>query len=60
MQATAFSSYGAFWISYAITISPWSGVADAYAEASDPNMEANGVSFFLWGCKLLASRVASL
>lgn len=47
--ATAFSSYGAFWISYAITISPWSGVADAYAEASDPNMEANGVSFFLWG-----------
>ncbi|GAA5870671.1 hypothetical protein JCM16303_001553 [Sporobolomyces ruberrimus] len=44
--ATAFSSYGAFWISYGFIVSPWSGIADSY---EDPQMFANGVAFFLLG-----------
>ncbi|GJN87696.1 hypothetical protein Rhopal_000651-T1 [Rhodotorula paludigena] len=45
--ATAFSSYGAFWLSWAFITSPWSGISAAYS--SDPQMLTTGVSFFLWG-----------
>ncbi|GAA5905444.1 hypothetical protein JCM6882_003162 [Rhodosporidiobolus microsporus] len=45
--ATAFSSYGAFWLSYAFIASPWSGIAAAYTAADQT--QAHAVSFFLWG-----------
>ncbi|GAA5860253.1 hypothetical protein JCM3774_000358 [Rhodotorula dairenensis] len=44
--ATAFSSYGAFWLSYAFIVSPWSDIASSY---EDTGMFANGVAFFLFG-----------
>ncbi|GAA5873902.1 hypothetical protein JCM5296_007591 [Sporobolomyces johnsonii] len=44
--ATAFTSYGAFWMSYAFIVSPWSAIGAAY---EDKVMFANGVSFFLFG-----------
>ncbi|GAA6007991.1 hypothetical protein JCM11491_006568 [Sporobolomyces phaffii] len=44
--ATAFTSYGAFWISYAFIISPWSGIAASYTNEQE---FANGVAFFLFG-----------
>lgn len=43
--ATALSSYGGFWISYALILTPSLGVADAYAE-SDVN---SAIGFFLTG-----------
>ncbi|TNY24244.1 GPR1/FUN34/yaaH family-domain-containing protein [Rhodotorula diobovata] len=45
--ATAFTSYGAFWLSYAFIVSPWSGIAAAYE--GNEAMFANGVAFFLFG-----------
>ncbi|GAA5830607.1 hypothetical protein JCM11251_002531 [Rhodosporidiobolus azoricus] len=45
--ATAFSSYGAFWLSYAFIVSPWSGIGAAYTAAGQT--EGHAVSFFLWG-----------
>jgi len=44
--ATAFSSYGGFWISFAWTISPWSGVIDAY---TDQTMLAHALGLYLFG-----------
>ncbi|GAA5832267.1 hypothetical protein JCM3766R1_002358 [Sporobolomyces carnicolor] len=44
--ATAFTSYGAFWISYAFIVSPWSGIGGAY---DNPQELKNGVAFFLFG-----------
>lgn len=44
--ATAFSSYGAFWLSYAFIVSPWSDIASSYAVEAD---FASGVAFFLFG-----------
>ncbi|GAA5991528.1 hypothetical protein JCM10908_005746 [Rhodotorula pacifica] len=44
--ATAFTSFGTFWISYAFIISPWSGIATSY---TDERMFGNGVAFFLFG-----------
>ncbi|GAA6059168.1 hypothetical protein JCM10212_005513 [Sporobolomyces blumeae] len=44
--ATAFSSYGAFWLAYAFIVSPWSSIASSYEVEG---MFANGVSFFLFG-----------
>ncbi|KAF9506754.1 hypothetical protein BS47DRAFT_1489205 [Hydnum rufescens UP504] len=62
--ATAFSSYGAFWISYGIIFIPGSGILDAYS-TTNPAVragdEANAVAFFLLAwfiftfCILLAS-----
>ena len=51
--ATAFSSYGAFWLSYAFMVSPWSGIRASYTEALDFK-EATG--FWLFGCVPLARR----
>ncbi|KAM0748641.1 hypothetical protein T439DRAFT_304201 [Meredithblackwellia eburnea MCA 4105] len=44
--ATAFSSYGGFWISFAFLISPWSGIEDSYTNKDD---FAHGVGFYLFG-----------
>lgn len=45
--ATAFSSFGCFWISYGLLISPWFGVSEAYAE--EPEMFAHAIGLFLFG-----------
>jgi succinate-acetate transporter protein len=42
--ATAFSSYGGFWISYAFIVSPWYGISASYAEAE--STFSSGVAFF--------------
>ncbi|KAL8286708.1 hypothetical protein RQP46_004236 [Phenoliferia psychrophenolica] len=44
--ATAFSSYGGFWLSYAIIISPWSGVGAAYTDKVEFE---HAVGFYLFG-----------
>lgn len=44
--ATAFSSYGAFWLAYAFIVSPWSDIPGAYGAESE---FASGVAFFLFG-----------
>ncbi|EIM91762.1 uncharacterized protein STEHIDRAFT_46422 [Stereum hirsutum FP-91666 SS1] len=43
--ATAFSSYGAFWLSYATILIPGSGIADAFTE--NPSEEPNAIGIFL-------------
>jgi len=46
--ATAFSSYGAFWIAYALIFIPGTGVLDAYLAAGvNPGDLENAVGFFL-------------
>ena len=44
--ATALSSYGGFWISYAFIYTPSLGISDAYA---DTTQEESAVGFFLTG-----------
>lgn len=44
--ATAFSSYGGFWLSFATIFIPDSGIADAY-KAAAPGMEDNAIGIFL-------------
>jgi hypothetical protein len=44
--ATAFSSYGAFWLSFATIFIPNSGIADAYKTAA-PGMEDNAIGIYL-------------
>jgi len=44
--ATAFTSYGAFWLSFATLFVPDSGIADAYKTAA-PNMEDNAIGIYL-------------
>lgn len=44
--ATGFTSYGAFWLSYAFIVSPWSDIGASYEDAQ---MFKNGVAFFLFG-----------
>jgi len=63
--ATAFSSYGAFWISYGIIFLPGSGILAAYDPTANPAVRPgdahNAVAFFLMAwfiftfCMLLAS-----
>lgn len=45
--ATALSSYGGFWISYAIILTPGFGVGAAYETA--PGTESSALGFFLSG-----------
>lgn len=45
--ATALSSYGGFWIAYALVLTPSLGVADAYAEV--PGSLNSALGFFLTG-----------
>ena len=42
----AFTSYGAFWLSFATLFIPNSGIADAYASAT-PGMEDNAIGIYL-------------
>jgi len=58
--ATAFSSYGAFWIAYALIFIPGTGVLDAYAKA--PADLENAVAFFLtaWFIFTFCMFIASL
>lgn len=44
--ATALSSYGGFWISYALILTPSLGIANAYAEEGT---ETSAIGFFLTG-----------
>jgi succinate-acetate transporter protein len=41
----AFTSYGAFWLSFATLFIPSSGIADAYT--ADPGMEDDAIGIFL-------------
>jgi succinate-acetate transporter protein len=50
--ATAFTSYGAFWLSFATLFIPGSGVADAY-KAAAPDMEDNAIGIFLMAWMVL-------
>ncbi|KAF8502690.1 Gpr1 family protein [Russula emetica] len=43
--ATAFSSYGAFWLSFATIFIPNSGIADAYQ--AEPGMEQDAIGIYL-------------
>jgi len=45
--ATAFSSYGAFWMSYATILIPSSGILDAYADTGELN-NALGIYLITW------------
>ncbi|KAH9970669.1 Gpr1 family protein [Russula compacta] len=49
--ATAFSSFGAFWLSFATLLIPGSGVAAAYAASPDPAQEVDAIAIYLmtWG-----------
>jgi len=42
----AFSSYGAFWLSFATLFIPNSGIADAYKTAA-PGMEDDAIGIYL-------------
>jgi succinate-acetate transporter protein len=42
--ATALASYGAFWISYAILLTPSFGIASAYTTTAEYN---HAIGFFL-------------
>jgi succinate-acetate transporter protein len=42
----AFTSYGAFWLSFATLFIPGSGIGEAYTAAA-PNMEDNAIGIFL-------------
>jgi len=49
--ATAFSSYGAFWVSLATLYIPGSGIADAYQ--ANPGMEEDAIGIFLLAWTIL-------
>jgi len=46
--ATAFSSYGAFWMSYATILIPSSGILDSYAQNPDELSNALGIFLITW------------
>jgi len=45
--ATAFTSYGAFWLSFATLLIPGSGVAAAYAASTNPAQEVDAIAIYL-------------
>jgi len=45
--ATAFTSYGAFWLSFATLLIPGSGVSEAYASSADPAKEVDAIAIYL-------------
>lgn len=45
--ATAFTSYGAFWLSFATLLIPSSGIADAYAASKKPVQEVDAIAIYL-------------
>jgi succinate-acetate transporter protein len=44
---TAFTSYGAFWLSFATLLIPSSGIADAYAASKNPAQEVDAIAIYL-------------
>ncbi|KAG9087396.1 hypothetical protein FRC06_002565 [Ceratobasidium sp. 370] len=46
--ATVFSSYGGFWISYAIILFPPSGILEAYKDNMDDLNDAIGIFLMVW------------
>jgi hypothetical protein len=44
---TAFTSYGAFWLSFATLLIPGSGIGDAYAASADPAKEVDAIAIYL-------------
>ncbi|KAI0294186.1 Gpr1 family protein [Russula brevipes] len=45
--ATAFTSYGAFWLSFATLLIPGSGVGAAYAASPNPAQETDAIAIYL-------------
>ncbi|KAI9452104.1 Gpr1 family protein [Lactarius psammicola] len=45
--ATAFTSYGAFWLSFAALLIPSSGIGEAYAKSPNPAKEADAIAIYL-------------
>ncbi|KAA1117928.1 hypothetical protein PGT21_027457 [Puccinia graminis f. sp. tritici] len=54
--ATAFSSYGGFWISFGLILSPSSGILAAYATKKDELESALGLYLFSWVSQLSRRR----
>jgi len=52
--ATAFTSYGAFWLSFATLFIPGSGIGDAY-KAAAPGMEDDAIGIFLMAWMVLTA-----
>lgn len=46
--ATAFSSYGGFWLSFALIFVPGAGILDAYSKSTVQNLE-NSLGIYLLG-----------
>jgi len=44
---TALSSYGGFWLSFGVLLTPGFNVVGAYADATDKNMLSNAIGFYL-------------
>jgi succinate-acetate transporter protein len=47
LEYSAFTSYGAFWLSFATLLIPGSGVAAAYAASTDPAQEVDAIAIYL-------------
>jgi succinate-acetate transporter protein len=45
--ATAFSSYGAFWLSFAALLIPGSGIGEAYASSDNPSTILDAIAIYL-------------
>jgi len=58
--ATAFTSYGAFWLSYATILIPSSGIAAAYGENTAEFQSAIGIFLLTWAFFSTILFVASL
>ncbi|KAJ3731338.1 FUN34 transmembrane protein [Lentinula guzmanii] len=58
--ATAFSSYGAFWLSYATILIPGSGISDAYADVVSQEPNAIGIFLMTWMTVTFLLFIASL
>jgi succinate-acetate transporter protein len=58
--ATAFSSYGAFWLSYATLLIPGSGIADAYGTNDAEFTSAIGIYLMTWMTVTFLLFIASL
>lgn len=50
-KSTAFTSYGAFWLSFAALLIPGSGIGDAYTASTDPAQISDAIAIYLitWG-----------
>ena len=51
--ATAFASYGGFWLSYAALLIPGFGVASAFSSVTDPKIVTNAIAIFLLAWTIL-------